>query len=244
MGRTVMRPSFEAVWRFRPRMLTLVLLIFVAATIVLANLSFGTGSNGSLKHKSYGWPLIWHRYVTDGWRTIGWYWSASRLAANLAIWLAMLAATAGVCGWLLRRYQPRFRWSLRTMLAVMGLMAASFAWFATARDRANLQDPIIEALRRPEPAVAVKRRGCESLQVDNNTECARSPQWLLSGAGRSGSTFSESTVFDAGLFSLISTRFAWIWAPPTLKACSRGGDDATADQCFRMPRKRSSLRDW
>lgn len=141
-------------------MLTLVALAIVLALLVLSNLSFDKGSNGNFDHKSYGWPLVWHRFVSfDHGPMIGWYWSASRLAGNVAAWLVMLAATIGVCEWLVRRYRPRFRWSLRTMLAGMGLLAASFAWLAAARERASLQDELIKELAWLEPGVAVERWG-------------------------------------------------------------------------------------
>jgi hypothetical protein len=141
-------------------MLTVVALAIILALLVLSNLSFDKGSNGNFDHKSYGWPLVWHRFVSfDYGPTIGWYWSASRLAGNVAAWLVMLAATTGGCEWLLRRYRPRFRWSLRTMLAGMGLLAASCAWFAAARDRASLQDEIIKELAWHNPGVAVERWG-------------------------------------------------------------------------------------
>lgn len=141
-------------------MLTLVALAIILALLVLSNLSFDKGSNGGFAHKSYGWPLVWHRFVYfEHGHTIGWYWSASRLAGNVAAWLLMLVAMASANEWLLRRYRPRFRWSVRTMLAVTGLMAVSFAWFAAARERAELQDAIIDELKWLQPNVAVGRSG-------------------------------------------------------------------------------------
>jgi len=82
----------------------------------------------------------------------------------------MLAATAGASEWLLRRYRPRFRWSLRTMLAVMGLLAASFAWFGAARERAGLEDSIIDALDDSEIALPF---GESKVSVERS-----GPQWL------------------------------------------------------------------
>ena len=159
-----MHSNLATLRRYRPRILTLATLAIVLALLVLSNLSFDKGSNWNFAHKSYGWPLIWHRFVyIEYGETIGWHWSASRLAINLAMWLLMLAATASVCEWLSSHYRPRFRWSLRGMLAAMGLLAASCAWFAAASERAGLQDQIIETLVLPEPAVGVERRG---------------PQWL------------------------------------------------------------------
>lgn len=85
--------------------------------------------------------------------------NASRLAGNVAIWLVMLAAPAGVCEWLLRRYRPRLRFSLRTMLVAMGLAAGLCGWFAAARNRANVQDPIADALSAQGGSVWAERWG-------------------------------------------------------------------------------------
>lgn len=143
-----MHPTLRALSQCRPRVLTLVALVLVAASIVLSNLSCDRRSSGHFYCQSYGWPLIWHRYVLLGFghATIGWYYSAGRLAANLAMWLLALATTGGACEWLLRRYRPRLRWSLRTMLAAVALLAVLCAWFVNARERARLQDPLIAAM--------------------------------------------------------------------------------------------------
>lgn len=96
---------------------------------------------------SYGWPFLWRQFIfvlTPGPSGgIGWQHSAGRLAANIAIWLVILSAAGGACEWLLRRYRPRLRWSLRIMLVAVGLAAALCGWFAVARERANVQDPLI-----------------------------------------------------------------------------------------------------
>ena len=147
-----------------PRLATLVALIVVAAPIVLANLShndFRWRGQNPAQHPLYGWPLIWR------WRNIQlWYgaateldehYSAARLAGNLALWLVMLGATGGASEWLLRRYQPRLRWSLRTMLGAVGLAAACCAWFAALRHRASLQDPIISTYGERERGIGNKR---------------------------------------------------------------------------------------
>lgn len=100
-----------------------------------------------LWNMSYGWPFLWRQFIvvlTPGPSGgIGWQHSAGRLAANIAIWLVILAAAGGTCEWLLRRYRPRLRWSLRTMLASVVLAAVLCGWFAVARERANVQDPLI-----------------------------------------------------------------------------------------------------
>lgn len=95
---------------------------------------------------SYGWPLLWRQYVfIGGYAAVvqGECRSTNRFAANLAMWLIMLAAPAAICEWLMRRYRPRLRWSLRTMLIAIGLAAACCGSFVTARDRAAIEDPLI-----------------------------------------------------------------------------------------------------
>lgn len=177
-----MRLRLGAFSRYRPRVLTVVLLVIIAALIVLANLTYDrhdasaeAGSPGVFT-LSCGWPLTWHRRVVRltptlvGSGVLGWQWSANRLAANVAIWLIILAASAAACEWLLRRYRPRPRWSLRTMLAAVGLGAALCGWFASARNRANLQDELIATLNARRGSVCVERFG---------------PKWLdLVGADR------------------------------------------------------------
>ncbi|HUY92560.1 MAG TPA: hypothetical protein VMV10_27725 [Pirellulales bacterium] len=180
-----MRRLFTAFSRYRPRVLTLVVLAAIATTIVLANLSeefshrkvdprsfrfppqpseleFDLGEPlvvgehywTALTNMSYGWPLVWRQYVTQtGFfgvlsftkSVVGENHSTGRLAANAAIWLAMLALPAAICEWLLRRYRPRLRFSLRSMLVVVALAAALCGWFAAARNRANVQDALIAA---------------------------------------------------------------------------------------------------
>ena len=143
---TRMLAKFAACGRYRPRVLTLLVLALITATIVLSNLTFDLEYMGNFSRRSYGWPLIWRRCVLvqhPGWRTVGWYNSPPRLAGNAAVWLALAAVPTALCEWLLRRYRPRPRWNLRTMLAAVGLLAAFFACFANARDRANRQDPVI-----------------------------------------------------------------------------------------------------
>ncbi|HWB09913.1 MAG TPA: hypothetical protein VG826_11835 [Pirellulales bacterium] len=132
--------------RYRIRLPTLLALSVLATPIVLANLSrdiprfWGPGPK-------YGWPWIWR------WQDVqGWYGGSTELdqnyntiwfAANLLVWVAMLSAAAFICEWLWRRFQPRFRWSLRTMLTMVTLVAATCGWCFALRERANLQDPII-----------------------------------------------------------------------------------------------------
>ena len=121
-----------------------------------------SGVQGSYFNISYGWPLLWRQHVLGRgywYSVVGEYYSAIRLAGNLAIWLTMLAAPAGLCEWLVRRYRPRVRFSLRTMLAVTGLAAALFAWCAATRNRANVQDPLIDAIKAHNGNVWYERWG-------------------------------------------------------------------------------------
>lgn len=133
----------------RPRILTLIVLFAVAAPIVLANLSSGDCElNPPADFQcSRGWPLAWYwqiHFGMDGpFPFVLSPCSPGRLAANLAMWLVGLAVPGLVCEWLTRRYRPRLRWSLRTMLAVIGLLALCAAWCASLRDRADAQDRLI-----------------------------------------------------------------------------------------------------
>lgn len=143
--------KLRAVSRFRPRIPTLAVFFLAAAMIALANLSFDEAfaKGGGVHYRSYGWPLVWHRLVLSGnklfgsERAIGWFYNIPRLAANLAVWFLLLGALAGTCEWLLKRFRPRPRWSLRTLLAFVTLAAMFFAWYAHARNRAAMQDPLI-----------------------------------------------------------------------------------------------------
>src|SRR6185437_11404972 len=141
-NRSTMRRLFSAISRHRPRALTLLVLLTVIVLIVLANLSFDQFMDyrAGFGAKSCGWPLIWHRYVFVLWggRTVGWYYSAPRLAGDIVIWLALMSASCGACEWLLRRYGSRPRWSLRTMLVAISIIGVLCAWFAAARNRADL----------------------------------------------------------------------------------------------------------
>ena len=122
---------------------------------------------------SYGWPFAWRQYllaVGYGVLAVGETYSSARLAVNLAIWLVMLAVPGAVCEWLLRRYWPRWRFSLQTLLAATGIVAALCAWYAPARNRANIQDPIIAAVGARNRRVWIEHWG---------------PKWLVAvGADR------------------------------------------------------------
>jgi hypothetical protein len=183
-------------FRFRPRLMTLAVLFVTAATLVLANLSgeftlrgppianepkafeVGEPDDGRSVYvrESYGWPILWRQqFVASIAQTPSpACYSATRLAANVIIWAAMLAVAVGVSEWLLRRYRPRLRWGLKAMFGAVALLALCCGWFAAARERADAQDPVIDALRGPgdwdTKSVFVERWG---------------PRWLeVVGAGR------------------------------------------------------------
>ena len=156
-----MRLRFQAFSRYRPRVLTLVVLFLIAAPITLANFTseivpaeaaiHGRETTGTHQGQ-YGWPLIWHWHnllLSPGPCGIfNWEYSPARLAGNAALWLLMLAVPVGGCEWLLRRYRPGLRFSLRTMLVAVSVAAVCSAWFAAARSRANLQDALIAELEK------------------------------------------------------------------------------------------------
>lgn len=150
-----------ALWRHRPRALTLLVVLAVVALIALANLTFErfVDVSANIAAKSYGWPFIWHRYVFLPWDgvTVGWYYSVARLIGDLSVWLILAAASGGACEWFLRRYRPKPRWSLRTMLVVVGICGAFFAWIAAARHQADFQDSLIAEIGSG--VVRVERRG-------------------------------------------------------------------------------------
>lgn len=140
----VMRPKLRAFSRYRQRLLTLALLAVIAAMIVLSNLTYDGGSyQEDFFQVSYGWPLIWHRYVGFRNATVDWHYSAGRLAANSSIWFVMLALPGLTLEWLLRRYPPRLQCSLRTMLLTVAIAAVGCAWFSATRRRADIQDALV-----------------------------------------------------------------------------------------------------
>ncbi|HET6881578.1 MAG TPA: hypothetical protein VFI31_15550 [Pirellulales bacterium] len=87
------------------------------------------------------------------------------LAGNLAVLLVMSAVAGIPCEWLLRRHPLRWHFSLRTMIAAVGLLAAFFAWCAALRHRADAQDAFLADLED------------EELSVDFDFE-RWGPQWL------------------------------------------------------------------
>jgi hypothetical protein len=175
------RRCLRACSRYRPRILTLIVLAVIAATIALSNLSgelrdadsralrYGDlqRSGGGDRQLSYGWPLVWYRHVVVSSSamagSIGWQYRVNSLAGNSVMWLVLLAAPGAACEWLLRRFWRGWRWSLRTMLAVVALLAGMCAWFAVARDRANLQDMLIATVEARGGTVWVERWGPEWL---------------------------------------------------------------------------------
>lgn len=145
-----MRLEFGAVSRCRPRILTVGVLIAVAAPIALANLSSGdmVTSGLTMDDVEYGWPVTWYwrnlivkSPAPPDWRVLRYSWP--RLAGNLAIWAVVLATSGAVCEWLMRRCRPRLRWNLQTMFVWVALVAVLFAWCASTRRLADEQDAVL-----------------------------------------------------------------------------------------------------
>jgi hypothetical protein len=179
-GEAIVRRKLACLWRYRPRALTVVVLLFVAAVISLSNLSFDTGHFpqgaiypiGTYGYKSYGWPVVWHRYIlfvetyqNASNSTVSWNYGGARLAANLAIWLGMLIAAWAASEWLQRRYPLRLRFSLRGMLVAVALIAAFCAWFVAARKRADVQEPLIAEITARGGDVMLERWGPKWLDL-------------------------------------------------------------------------------
>lgn len=98
---------------------------------------------GQLGMASYGWPFVWHWYWVAPFENVyGWDFSAARLAGNIAVWLGTCFLVALPCEWLLRRFRPRLRFSLRTMLAAVAVVAVLCAWCVAIWKRANEQDAL------------------------------------------------------------------------------------------------------
>jgi hypothetical protein len=128
--------------------------MIVAAPTLLSNLSFDVVETSSwhdmaersTTKASFGWPLIWYWLVVVDSKVLGpargWDYNATRLAGNVVIWLMMFVVVGLAWEWLLRRYRPRLRFSLRTMLVAVGLLAAVSAWAAAVRSRAHEQDAL------------------------------------------------------------------------------------------------------
>lgn len=117
---------------------------------------------------SYGWPLLWRQYVVGvgvGSGVHGELRSAARLAANVPMWLLMLSTPTIACELLLRRYRPRLRWSLRTMLVVVALVAVGCGWYVSARNHIKIEKPLIAAIERARGSVWVDRFGPDWLEL-------------------------------------------------------------------------------
>jgi len=152
---------------WRPRMTTLVVLLAVAAPIVLANMSFEASllaqpswlQDGTLK-AFFGWPLRWNWYFVAPFHDVyGWDFSAACLAGNVLVWLATLVLAASAWEWLLRRYPPRFRFSLRTMFAATALVSLLCAWSISVWKRADEQDAFVASTQSVNNYVGVQRWG-------------------------------------------------------------------------------------
>lgn len=132
--------------RARPRPTTLPLLVLLSVLMVLANLSADTEPEaGPTAEHSYGWPWIWYRYIDLAALQLlrVWDYSAARLAGNVLVCFMALAAAGIAWQSLLSRYQPRLRWSLKTMLVGVSLACALCAWCVATRNRADEQDELV-----------------------------------------------------------------------------------------------------
>lgn len=178
--------------RFQARLpITAFFALFIVSVLtVLANLSFDAQRRPWTigEHLNYGWPLVWYWRVEifiptgPGAQYEEWDYRPESLAGNIAIWLALLAATARISQWLARRYTPRMCWSLRTLLIGVAVVAMSCAWFVAVRDRADKQDAFVEALHIYEDDTDDVWEGVEE---DDIYVERRAPKWFsVIGADR------------------------------------------------------------
>jgi len=130
--------------RWRMRATALLVLTPLAAVIVLANLPFvpdrGTEPGEEVQ---FGWPLLWYWHF-DCLIIEDWDYNTLALAGNLMLWLLMAVLSAVAWEWLMRRYRPRFQWSMRGMLALVAAAGVLFAWCRGVYHRAEIQDPLID----------------------------------------------------------------------------------------------------
>lgn len=162
---------------WRPRATTLLVLLAVVVPTVLANMTFEISALSptdsapndpwrACGKASFGWPLVWNWYVVaPSDNLFGWDFSAARLAGNTAIWLAMLGAVAIPIDWFFRRYRPRLRFSVRTMLAATAVIAILCAWGASIWKRARDQDELVASAVHFNSSFRVERWGPKWLGV-------------------------------------------------------------------------------
>ncbi|HJT31492.1 MAG TPA: hypothetical protein VJ783_05530 [Pirellulales bacterium] len=202
----------------------MIVLVVIGAPVVLANLSSDTVRDPAkpMTQVVHGWPFVWHWYNIAGLgsfspRIHSGDFSAGWLAANLLVWLVALAAPAASCEWALRRYRPGFRWSLRAMFVAVALAAACCGWYSNARNRADVQDPLLTAFSdEPFTKVWLERTG---------------PEWLdLVGADRLrryiiGARIGTKDVERYG--ATVEGHLLRISRLPKLRSLSLGGDRLT-----------------
>ncbi|HVX11617.1 MAG TPA: hypothetical protein VHC22_10585 [Pirellulales bacterium] len=127
-------------------MTTLIISLLVVASTVLANTTFEMSyapPYAQFGTVSYGWPFVWRWYWVAPWENFyGWDFSAACLAGNIAVWLGTVALAASMWEFLLRWCRPRWRFSLRRMLAAVALVSVLFAWGAAVWKRADEQDAL------------------------------------------------------------------------------------------------------
>jgi hypothetical protein len=134
----------------RPYAITVIVVMIVSALTLLANLSNDAfPERGPTQQRSYGWPFIWCRQIDMATMTAGlreWDFSAVRLAGNAATWLVICAVIGLASQWTSHRDLLRIRWSLRTMLVGIAVVAVLCAWCNELRNRADEQDALIVRL--------------------------------------------------------------------------------------------------
>lgn len=191
------RPKLAALWRYRPRALTLALLLVIATLIALANLCSevrGSPDRSDLTGAA-GWPLLWqwHHFPPPAFPPsltpscalpkgkVVWDFSGARLAGNLSIWILLLAASAAASEWLQRRCQPRLRFSTRTILVAVAVAGACCGWFVMARNSAQVEELLISDVQNEfHRSMGMAGDGPGLVWVEYS-----GPRWLdLVGAGR------------------------------------------------------------
>ncbi|HUY31258.1 MAG TPA: hypothetical protein VMV69_00650 [Pirellulales bacterium] len=149
--------------RWRMRATTLLVLTPLAAVIVLANLPVPDRGMEPGEEVQFGWPLLWYwRFeclVFDDWD-----YNTLALAGNLMLWLLMAVLSAIAWEWLIRRYRPRFQWSVRGMLALVAAAAVVSAWCRGVYHRAEIQDPLID-MEMDMGDLCIQRWGPEWLDI-------------------------------------------------------------------------------
>ncbi len=171
--------------------MTLVVVLLASAPIVLANLveaeefvlvnrsvpvvpSIATKSPSQfggveMLANEYGWPWpwVWMDSAADGpsFDPQTCNWQSTSLAKNVAAWLTILAATARVCELVALRWRPRFRFGLRTALAVVAMIALALAAYEAAGRRVAREDQLCDLVGQRGGLVYFELRGPRWLKL-------------------------------------------------------------------------------